>query len=140
MSRANGLLAKSVRATSLGWGLLFLGFGSAQTQAPSPPLVLNEVLYYEDPANPNLNRAQEWIEIYNRSSSPVNLAGWVISNRDGRSGTKARILPTLNMPPGTYLVVHFAAGTNDYSFTNNAAQYTRAIRPASICLIISATM
>jgi clostripain len=84
--------------------------------------VLNEILYFEDLANSNPLRAHEWVEIYNPGPD-LNLSGWFISNRTGRSGSGARAFPSIVMPQGTYLVVHFAAGTNDNNFTNGMRNY-----------------
>jgi hypothetical protein len=84
--------------------------------------VLNEILYFEDPSNSDPLRTHEWVEIYNPGPD-LDLTGWVVSDRTGRSGSGARALPSIIMPKGTYLVVHFATGTNDNNFTNGGRNY-----------------
>jgi hypothetical protein len=84
--------------------------------------VVNEVLYFEDLANQNRLRAHEWVEIYNPGPD-LNLTGWMISNRTGRSGSGARALPSIVMPQGNYLIVHFATGTSDNIFANGMRNY-----------------
>ncbi len=103
--------------------LLLLWLPTAWGQPSSSGLVLNEILYFQDPANPDVIRAHEWVEVYNPGPIPVNLMGWLISNRNGRPGPGARALPSIIMPVGSYLLVHFASGTKDYSFTNNFSQH-----------------
>ena len=101
---------------------LLLTVGAAGLgQTPNHP-VLNEILYFEDLATSEPIRTHEWVEIYN-SGPDLNLTGWVVSNRTGRSGSGARGLPAIIMPQGTYLIVHFATGTNDNNFTNGMRNY-----------------
>jgi hypothetical protein len=114
------LLAGALPSVS-GVYLLLAGFSAGWSQTRSHP-VLNEILYFEDPANSNPLRAHEWVEIYNPGPD-LNLSGWSISNRTGRSGSGARALPAILMPSGNYLVVHFATGASDNNFTNGMRNY-----------------
>src|SRR5258705_306493 len=58
-------------------------------------VVINEIMYNTPSANP----AEEWIELYNRDTNAVNLAGWRIS--DGVAYT----FPNVSIAPGGYLVI-----------------------------------
>src|SRR5881628_742307 len=58
-------------------------------------IIINEIMYNTPSANP----AEEWIELYNRGTNPVNLAGWRIS--DGVDYT----FPAVTIAPGGYLLV-----------------------------------
>ena len=51
----------------------------------------------------------DWIEIYNGSTAPVDLAGWFLTDKSDNL-TKWRF-PSTNLPPSSYLVV-FASGKN----------------------------
>jgi hypothetical protein len=62
---------------------------------------INEVLY--DPAQPGDEAGNEWLELYNAGSEPVDLGDWTIS--DNGAGDR---LPPLTLPPGAFAVV--AAG------------------------------
>ena len=87
----------------------------------SPPLKLNEVLYDDDYDNPDPNLAEEWIEIYNRGGSAVDLTGWGLG-RQGGSGVKY-LYPLTNasatIGAWQHLVIwektHFAAYYNDHT-------------------------
>jgi hypothetical protein len=65
-------------------------------------LVINEIMY--EP----LDGQNEWIELYNRGTTGVNLSGWSFSDRPTASGN-ANIFPissiSLNVQPGEYLVI-----------------------------------
>jgi uncharacterized protein (TIGR03437 family) len=99
------------------------GVGSAQ-------VLINEVLYRLDSKNSDPLKTQQWVELFNRGANPVNLAGWAVSGRDGRAGASARRLPSVSIPGGGYLVVHFATGTDRLSFSDGTADtYTQDTGP-----------
>ena len=95
---------------------IFASTGSAQ-------VVINEVLFRTDPGNADPLKTQQWIELYNRGASAVDLTGWKISGRDGVSGAAARALPSTSLAAGGYLVLHLTTGTNSGSdyYTQDAA-------------------
>ena len=62
---------------------------------------INEVLY--DPAQSGDEAGNEWLELYNAGSEPVDLGDWTIS--DNGAGDR---LPPLTLPPGAFAVA--AAG------------------------------
>lgn len=75
-----------------------------------PDLVINEILCANISTNglADEDGAQEdWIEIYNRSAQPVNLANWSLSDDPALPGLWTFPARTLN--PGQYLIV-FASG------------------------------
>jgi len=84
---------------------------------------INEILFYNDPSNPDPNVSTQWLELANTGTAPVDLTGWSISASDGVNGGSARALPSVLLPPAAYLVVHFASGTNSLDFLNNSGDY-----------------
>jgi hypothetical protein len=59
---------------------------------------INEVLY--DPAQPGDEAGNEWLELYNAGSEPVDLGDWTISD----NGASNRLTP-LTLPPGAFAVI-----------------------------------
>jgi len=59
---------------------------------------INEVLY--DPAQPGDEAGNEWLELYNAGSEPVDLGDWTIS--DNGAGDR---LPPLTLPPRAFVVI-----------------------------------
>lgn len=81
-------------------------------------VILNEVL----PA-PKVVFTQEWVELYNAGSEPVDLSGWKIDDIEGGSAPRS-------MPEGSIL----AAGevlliTFDQALFNNSGDDVRLLRP-----------
>ena len=89
-------------------GLLLLALGHA-TILPAAPIISEVMasnktkLVDEDGAFP------DWIEIHNPDDSPVNLAGWKLTDSAGSMGKW--VFPAVTLPPGDFLVV-FASGKN----------------------------
>jgi len=84
---------------------------------------INEVLFYPDPNSQDAFRTQQWLELFNTGSAPVDLTGWSVTASDGVTGASARALPSVLLPGGAYLVVHFASGANSLDFTGNSGDY-----------------
>jgi len=59
---------------------------------------INEVLY--DPAQSGDEAGNEWLELYNAGSEPVDLGDWLIS--DNGAGDR---LPPLTLPPRAFVVI-----------------------------------
>jgi hypothetical protein len=78
---------------------------SARTLAPMPHVIINEVL-----ANPlGSEPAQEWVELYNDSSVPAELAGYVLTDVGGETA-----LPAGSLAPGAFaLIVNEAYADDD---------------------------
>ncbi len=105
-------------AADASYGRLPDGTGQWRTFATATPgrsnreganeIVICEIMYhpYHSPFGAEDTR-QEWIELFNKGTEPVNLAGWRLS--DGVDYT----FPDMVMKPGDYLVV--AADVNAFS-------------------------
>lgn len=64
---------------------------------------------------------QDWIEIYNQGSSPVNLNGWSLT--DDREDPDRWIFPSVTLASGQFLVV-FASGKDRKPTTSGAKLHT----------------
>lgn len=87
---------------------------TAEAQAPS--VLINEILYFQDVGSNELNRDHEWIELYNAGNTTINLQNWTITNR---TAAPLVTLPDLDLPPDSYLVIHFGTGTDELDFSDN---------------------
>ena len=92
---------KEVRNTVL-LGLLVLALLFSPRLSPligasSPTLLISEVLYDALGAEP----AEEWIELYNNASSPIELTDWTISDNLSTDV----ISPTVTIPVGGVIVI-----------------------------------
>jgi uncharacterized protein (TIGR03437 family) len=93
-------------------------------------VVINEVLYRIDPSNSNVLKTQQWVELFNKGTNPVDITGWIVSGRGGKNGASARTMPAATIPGGGYLVVHIATGTNRVSFSDGTGDiYTQDTSP-----------
>jgi hypothetical protein len=104
------------RALFLGGILLVLGLGSARLLAPPTTASggsRSSVVISEFMAAGQTQLADEdgevhdWIELHNRGSQSVNLLGWSLT--DDPAEPDKWMLPSVDLPPGGYLVV-FASG------------------------------
>ena len=74
------------------------------------PLVINEFIAENDGGLRDVDGdTPDWIEIYNQSSAPVNLAGWALT--DTRTNLAKWVFPDTTLNGGAFLVV-FASGKN----------------------------
>src|SRR5436309_351134 len=64
----------------------------------------------------------QWVEIANSSILPFSLAGMTLTDKDG-SGNSNILLPSITLPGGAFLVVHLAAGTNDFDFSDGSGHF-----------------
>jgi|GEM_PF-4170908 len=70
------------------------------------PIVINEVMF-------DNSTGEEWIELYNPSSSSHRISFWEITDEDGNNFT----IPAIpEMPPDSYVVMHNTMGTSDTYF------------------------
>jgi uncharacterized protein (TIGR03437 family) len=86
-------------------------------------VVINEVLFYPDSSSQDPLKNQQWAEIFNGGTGPVTLAGWTIAGADGSNGATARSLPSVTLPGGAYLVVHFTSGQNQLDFSKGSGDF-----------------
>jgi hypothetical protein len=94
-------------------------------------VVINELLFLPDPTSPDAVRTHPWIEIFNKGSGPVDLTSWKVSARDGQAGGSARALPSVILPGGAYLVVHFASGAGNLDFSSGSGDYYTGDDPST---------
>jgi len=85
----------------------------------SPEVVINEVAWGGTAANP----ADEWIELFNNSSQPVDLTGWTLTSDDG----SPNITLQGTIPPGGYFLLE---RTDDNTISDIPADqiYTGALK------------
>jgi len=104
------------------------GIGQSQSQDeagidPAPRAVsalsgvyINEVLYYPSTGE------HEWVEVMNGGASPVNIAGWSLSDEDSNRYRFPNALPAV--PTGAFVVVMLdgsGSASDDYNFSDNRA-------------------
>lgn len=80
-------------------------------------IVINEIMYHPDPAN----LGGEFLELYNRGNSPVDLRGWKLGSAVHFTFPAGTV-----MPAGSYLVVakDAAAAQSFYQITNVIGNYS----------------
>ena len=116
---SQGLSGEAVFAWAHGHGITDqasdpVAFGGGSWQAfvnpalPRPDVIINEIMAenVSGLADENGDR-EDWIELYNRSTNAVNLAGWSLT--DDARWPRPWVFPATVMPPRTYLRV-FASG------------------------------
>lgn len=112
-------------------GLLLLL--AVQSVPVSAGVLLNEIMYHEIPGDPEPLRDHEWVEIYNPGPGDVDLTGWVITDREGLAGAAARLLPSVVLPEGCYLIVHFTVGVDDLDLSDCCGEYyTQDVPPVDL--------
>lgn len=106
------------------WRSLLLAVAalSATSAALAQQPVINEVQFWEEPANPDPTRSNEWVEIYNPGPATVDLTGWTVTDRTGVGGAAAFTLPNVQLPAGAYLRVIHAAGVDDVDFSDGCGE------------------
>lgn len=78
-------------------------FGSSNGVAINRDLVINEILYEASPGYPSgvyTPSSEGWVELYNRGTQAVSLAGWKL---DG--GIRFSFPPNISVPAGGYIVI-----------------------------------
>ncbi len=83
--------------------------GSANTFALNNDIVINEIMYHHQPTNTGSVYAEsdeEWIELYNRGPSTVNLSGWKFDD-----GIRYDFPAGTMLASGEYLVVSDFSGS-----------------------------
>jgi len=89
----------------------FTASANFPTATPTPPVfhvVINEV--FHNGGNTGSNWKDQWIEIYNQSSSPINVSGWTISNASG-----SNIIPSVTpIPANGFGVIRGDLTTNGF--------------------------
>ncbi|QOJ13239.1 MAG: hypothetical protein HRU75_00695 [Planctomycetia bacterium] len=84
---------------------------------------LNEVYFAVNPAVPG---DHQWVELVNLDPAPISVGAWWLRAHDGGVADTLRGLPPITIPPGAYLVVHFAPGVNDLDLSDGRGDYYTA--------------
>ena len=87
--------------------------------SPAPKVIINEVLYWPERGADAPNDSA-WVELFNASNTLVSLTGWRLTNEDQ---SQTWLLPSWEMPAGTYLVICLTSGVNDSDFGDGVAVY-----------------
>ena len=102
-----GLLRRSLASTVI-VGSLGLAIGGNLLFRPLPGVVITEFLASNQNGMADEDTSTEdWIEICNRGSNAVDLAGWSLSDDEGDPGKW--VFPSVTLDPDAYLVL-FASG------------------------------
>src|SRR5512134_1379170 len=87
-----------------------------QARALSPNLVINQV--YGGGGNTGATYTHDFIELFNRGTSSVSLAGWSVqyasatgTGNFGSTTTMITELPAVSLAPGQYFLIQEAQGT-----------------------------
>jgi hypothetical protein len=84
--------------------------GAANDNSTPSPIVINEI--FSRGADPDF----DWIEIYNNSSSPVDISGYKIYDGGGQSGSKPKMeFPaSTSIPANGFIVIVVDDATSDF--------------------------
>ena len=107
--------------------------GSFSARLSGPSIVISQV--YGGGGNSGATFTHDFIELFNRSSSPVSLAGWSLQYASATgsfsaSATQITELPAVTLAPGHYLLIQQAQGHGG----NDAAAYPDFVDPTPIAL------
>ncbi|MBI2985090.1 MAG: lamin tail domain-containing protein [Candidatus Kerfeldbacteria bacterium] len=109
MAVCGWLLAFS--AMALG-GRIFTSLIPAATQADTPPVVINELMWMGSSAS----SADEWIELRNLTSQPVDLANWKLTKKSSGVEAAMVIIPAgATVGPNGFFLISNYAETNTNS-------------------------
>ena len=110
-----GLLLAGGVLTSISLGCSGGGTaGSSSARLTGPSIAISQV--YGGGGNSGATFTHDFIELFNRSSSPVSLAGWSLQYASATgsfsaSATQITELPAITLAPGHYLLIQQAQGT-----------------------------
>jgi predicted extracellular nuclease len=96
--------------------LIFIALPMESAQAVSPDVVISQV--YGGGGNSGATYTNDFIELFNRGTSSVSLAGWSVqyasatgTGNFGSSSTQLTELPNISLAPGQYLLIQEAQGS-----------------------------
>ena len=103
---------RSIRSAAVPLVLLGAGVGAAEAASD---MVISQV--YGGGGNTGAPYSNDFVELFNRGTTPANLAGWSLQYASatgtgnlGASATQLTELPSLTLQPGQYLLVQEAPG------------------------------
>jgi hypothetical protein len=85
---------------------LLLSLAALPVQAQTRSLVFSELMWMGS----NASGADEWIELYNRSTGEIDISGWSITRLNGSEEEIMLEFPAITIPAaGTLLIANYAA-------------------------------
>lgn len=104
------------RVVPLGAALALAALAFSPAAFATGDVVISQV--YGGGGNSGAPYNSDFVELFNRSSQPVSLAGWSIqyasatgTGNFGASATQITLLPSISLQPGQYFLVQQAAGS-----------------------------
>jgi hypothetical protein len=82
------------------WPQVSLSFGGANTSPVTVPAIINEVMYHPPDQSGSDNVRDEFIELHNPTTSPLDLSGWVV-----KGDADFAFAPGTILRPGDYMVL-----------------------------------
>jgi hypothetical protein len=111
-------MSRSIPSAAFGACAVLLSFLAAAAALAdcSPPggVHLNEIRFIDAEA-PIGDRLNALVEIHNKDVSTAVLDGWTITDENA---AVMFTFPSLSLPPGAFLLVHFATGADDLDFSD----------------------
>lgn len=111
------------------------------TDAPqvSPNLVISQI--YGGGGIAGSQFTHDFVEIFNRGNSPVNLANWSVqyASASGSNWLPASPLPSVNLQPGQYFLVQFASSGANGSALPNPDFIAPVVQPEGFIPNLSST-
>ena len=80
---------------------------------PKKNVLINEIFYYP-------KFGDEWIELYNNCTYPVNINKWTLSDQDGDDDF---IFPNIVIPQNCYIIIFSGNGKNETDFSDKVSHF-----------------
>jgi predicted extracellular nuclease len=130
-------VAVTVSASTVVAGLLTVSGGAAY--AASPDIVISQV--YGGGGNTGAQYTNDFIELYNRSTSTVSVAGWTVQYASATGSTWSKTALSGSIAPGRYYLVKEAGGTTGSALPTPDATGTivMSATSAKVALVTSGT-
>ena len=82
-----------------GW-LILAGVAAGPAEEPGP-VVVSELMW----SGSSASSSDEWIELFNRGSEPVDISGWTITRGDGEDESVMVVIEAGQLPPGEVFLI-----------------------------------
>jgi uncharacterized protein len=130
-------VAATACASTVVAGLLTVSGGAAY--AASPDVVVSQV--YGGGGNTGAQYTNDFIELYNRGTSPVSVAGWTVQYASATGSTWSKTVLSGSIGPGRYYLVEEAGGTAGSALPTPDATGTIAMSATSakVALVTNGT-
>jgi uncharacterized protein len=119
-------------------GALLTPFGGT-AQAVSPDVVISQV--YAGGGNTGAPYTNDFVELYNRGTSPVSLSGWTVQYASASGSTWSKTALSGGIAPGAHYLVQEGGGTNGSPLPTPDATGTIAMSATSakVALVTTTT-